>query len=231
MPVARVKAASPPGGRPGRSGGNESGPFSGLLSTVATALDRGRGSATVPAPTAQATTPRSKTIVATSERQRLQLHVRWMIRRDMPEVLDIEGEAFEFPWSDGDFTRCMRQRNCIGMVAESGDSVVAFMIYELHRSRLHVLNFAVARSHRRLGIGTRMMDKLIGKLTPERRNRIMLEVRETNLPAQLFFRSLGFRAISVLKDFYQDTTEDAYLMHYLALASVGEQVVPQRMAG
>jgi ribosomal-protein-alanine N-acetyltransferase len=56
-------------------------------------------------------------------------------------------------------------------------------------------------------------------------------VRETNLPAQLFFRSLGFRAISVLKDFYQDTTEDAYLMHYLALASMGEQVVPQRMAG
>jgi ribosomal-protein-alanine N-acetyltransferase len=76
-----------------------------------------------------------------------------------------------------------------------------------------------------------MMEKLVGKLTPERRNRIALEVRETNLPAQIFFRSLGFRAISVLKDFYQDTTEDAYLMHYLALASVGEQVVTQRMAG
>jgi ribosomal-protein-alanine N-acetyltransferase len=149
----------------------------------------------------------------------------------MREVLGVEHEASEFPWSDVDFTRCLRQRNCIGMVAESGDSVVAFMIYELHRSRLHVLNFAVARSHRRLGIGTRMMEKLVWKLTPERRNRIAREVRETNLPAQLFFRSLGFRAISVLKDFYQDTTEDAYLMHYLALASVGEQVVPQRMAG
>ncbi len=166
-----------------------------------------------------------------TQEEQLRIHVRWMIRRDMREVLGVEHEAFEFPWSDEDFTRCLRQRNCIGMVAESGDSVVAFMIYELHRSRLHVLNFAVARSHRRLGIGTRMMEKLVGKLTPERRNRIALEVRETNLPAQLFFRSLGFRAISVLKDFYQDTTEDAYLMHYLALASVGEQVVPQRMAG
>jgi ribosomal-protein-alanine N-acetyltransferase len=117
------------------------------------------------------------------------------------------------------------------MVAESGDSVVAFMIYELHRSRLHVLNFAVARSHRRLGIGTRMMEKLVGKLSPERRNRIVLEVRETNLPAQLFFRSLGFRAISVLKDFYQDTTEDAYLMHYVSLVAAGAETVPRRMAG
>ena len=166
-----------------------------------------------------------------TQEERLRIHVRWMIRRDMREVLGVEQEAFEFPWSDEDFTRCLRQRNCIGMVAESGDSVVAFMIYELHRSRLHVLNFAVARSHRRLGVATRMMEKLIGKLTPERRNRIVLEVRETNLPAQLFFRSLGFRAISVLKDFYQDTTEDAYLMHYSALAAVGEQVMPQRMAG
>ena len=148
------------------------------------------------------------------EKTRLAVHARWMIRRDMPEVLAIEHEAFEFPWSDDDFTRCLRQRNCIGMVAEVADSVVAFMVYELHRTRLHLVNFAVARGHRRLGIGTQLMEKLCGKLTAERRSRVVLEVRETNLPAQLFFRGLGFRAISVLKDFYQDTTEDAYLMEY-----------------
>ncbi len=169
--------------------------------------------------------------MATSEQERLQIHVRWMIRRDMTEVLEIEQEAFEFPWSDDDFTRCMRQRNCIGMVAEMADSVVAFMIYELHRSRLHVLNFAVRRSHRRLGIGTQMMEKLVGKLTPERRSRIVLEVRERNLPAQLFFRTLGYRAISVLKDFYQDTTEDAYLMQFVLPAAAAEESMPRRLAG
>ena len=160
----------------------------------------------------------------------LGIHVRWMIRRDMHEVIAIEREAFEFPWSEEDFTRCLRQRNCIGMVAELADSVVAFMIYELHRSRLHMLNFAVLRSHRRLGIGTQMMEKLVGKLTPDRRGRIALEVRETNLPAQLIFRSLGFRATTVLKDFYQDSTEDAYLMQY-ALAAMFDAPAQRRMAG
>jgi ribosomal-protein-alanine N-acetyltransferase len=154
-----------------------------------------------------------------------------MIRRDMAEVLEIEQEAFEFPWSEEDFTRCLRQRNCIGMVAEMAESVVAFVIYELHRSRLHVLNFAVRRSHRRLGIGTQMMDKLVGKLTPERRSRVVLEVRERNLPAQLFFRTLGYRAISVLKDFYQDTTEDAYLMQYVLPSAAAEESMPRRLAG
>jgi ribosomal-protein-alanine N-acetyltransferase len=165
--------------------------------------------------------------VTTDQLKDVGVHIRWMIRRDMPEVLEIERQAFEFPWSDEDFTRCLRQRNCIGMVAEIADSVVAFMIYELHRSRLHVLNFAVSRSHRRLGVGTQMMEKLVGKLTPERRSQIALEVRETNLPAQLFFRALGFRAVTVLKDFYQDTTEDAYLMQY----TWHEEAMPRRMAG
>lgn len=142
------------------------------------------------------------------------VHIRWMIRRDMPEVLGIERASFEFPWSEEDFIRCLRQRNCIGMVAEHDEAVVGFMIYELHKNRLHVLNFAVNPQYRRHGIGVAMIRKLVGKLSQQRRNRILLEIRETNLDAQLFFRDAGFRAISVLRDFYDDTTEDAYLMQY-----------------
>jgi len=146
--------------------------------------------------------------------QKISVHIRWMIRRDMPEVLDIENRSFEFPWSEEDFIRCLRQRNCIGMVAEYDERVVGFMIYELHKNRLHILNFAVRPEFRRRGVATAMVNKLIGKLSQQRRNRILLEIRETNLDAQLFFRDSGFRAISVLRDFYDDTTEDAYLMQY-----------------
>jgi len=146
--------------------------------------------------------------------QEVRVHIRWMIRRDMPEVLAIEAESFEFPWLEEDFIRCLKQRNCIGMVAEHDDRVVGFMIYELNKTRIHVLNFAVAGQQRRRGVGTQMIAKLIGKLSVQRRTRITLEVRETNLPAQLFFRSGGFRAVSVLRDFYDDTPEDAYLMQY-----------------
>jgi ribosomal-protein-alanine N-acetyltransferase len=142
------------------------------------------------------------------------VHIRWMIRRDMAEVLEIENTSFEFPWSEDDFIRCLRQRNCIGMVAEHEDRVVGFMIYELHKNQLHILNFAVRPELRRQGIGTQMANKLVGKLSQQRRNRIMLEVRETNLSAQLFFRDSGFRAVSVLRDYYDDTTEDAYIMQY-----------------
>jgi ribosomal-protein-alanine N-acetyltransferase len=165
----------------------------------------------------------------------LRVHIRWMIRRDMPEVLDIEKESFEFPWSEEDFIRCLRQRNCIGMVAEHDERVVGFMIYELHKSRLHVLNFSVAGDYRRRDVGGQMVEKLIGKLSAQRRTRIMLEVRETNLDAQLFFSNCGFKAVSVLRSYYDDTPEDAYLMQFRYKAEESEQILPinriTRLAG
>jgi ribosomal-protein-alanine N-acetyltransferase len=164
--------------------------------------------------------------MGSDSQQQLAVHIRWMIRRDMPEVLQIEREGFEFPWSEDDFIRCLRQRNCIGMVAEYDERIVGFMIYELHRTKLHLLNFAVAADVRRRGAGAQMMNKLIAKLSTQRRTRVQLEVRETNLAAQLFFRQLGFRAVSVLRDFYDDTTEDAYLMQYRYRPTEAPVIIP-----
>jgi ribosomal-protein-alanine N-acetyltransferase len=169
------------------------------------------------------------------QKQEIRVHIRWMIRRDMPEVIATEDESFEFPWLEEDFVRCLRQRNCIGMVAEHEDRVVGFMIYELHNTRIHVLNFAVASDYRRRGVGSQMVAKLIAKLSSQRRSRIVLEVRETNLPAQLFFRENGFRAVSVLRAFYHDTPEDAYLMQYRYRPEKAMEVQPinriTRLAG
>ncbi len=144
----------------------------------------------------------------------LRVHIRWMIRRDMEQVLAIEEASFEFPWSEEEFIRCLRQRNCIGMVAERGERVLGFMIYELHKTRLHIMNFAVDPEARRHGVAQQMIEKLIGKLSSQRRTRLSLEVRETNLAAQLFFKEVGFQATSVLRNFYDDSPEDAYLMQY-----------------
>lgn len=140
------------------------------------------------------------------------LHLRWMIRRDMPEVYGIENANFEFAWSEDDFIRCLRQRNCIGFVAEHKERIVGYMIYELHKDRLHLLNIAVHAAMQRKGVGAALIRKLHSKLTPQRRSRILLEVRESNLDAQCFFREMGFRAISLLRDFYDNNEEDAYLM-------------------
>ena len=140
-------------------------------------------------------------------------NIRWIIRRDMPEVRVIEKASFEFPWSRDDFILALRQRNCVGMVAET-DAIVGYMLYELHKEQLNIINFAVSPSFKRQGIGREMIEKLKSKLHEKRKSSLCVGIRETNFEAQQFFRASGFQVTNTLKNYYEDTTEDTYLMKF-----------------
>jgi len=144
----------------------------------------------------------------------LKIQIRWMIRRDMPLVFEIDEKSSPHPWSEEDFSRQLRRRNCIGMVAEHNNQIVGFMIYELHKASLHVLNFAVHPAVRHRRVGQQMIAKLVDKLSQQRRERIDLLVRESNLSSQFFLKAMGFRAVKVLRGYWDDSGEDAYQMRY-----------------
>jgi [ribosomal protein S18]-alanine N-acetyltransferase len=145
----------------------------------------------------------------------VRVHIRWMIRRDMPEVMAIEVAGFEFPWTEDEFLRHLRQRNCIGMVAEHGDRVVGFMVYTLHTGRIELPRLAVHPEVRRRRVGTAMAEKLRSKLSSHRRTRLTLNVRESSLDAQLFWRAVGFQATVVHREHYPDTGESAYQFEFV----------------
>jgi ribosomal-protein-alanine N-acetyltransferase len=141
-------------------------------------------------------------------------YVRWLTRADLPAVLRIEKSSFETPWKEDDFLSGLRPRTSRGMVAERDGKIVGFMIYGLHKNAVDLLDFAVAESHRRSGVGRTMVERLIGKLSEDRRSYVHLTVRETNLGALLFFREMGFKCILTLCDHYIDCDDDGYLMTY-----------------
>jgi [ribosomal protein S18]-alanine N-acetyltransferase len=174
---------------------------------------------------------KQKDVLAQSSQEALRTQIRWLIRRDMDEVLAIERASFEFPWTEEEFLCCLRQRNCIGTVAELDHEIVGFMIYELHQSMLRILNFAVAPKMRRQGVGGQMVQRLVDKLSQQRRREIVLEVRETNLDAQLFFKNSEFKAVHVLRNHYDDTLEDAYYMRYSLKNASADFVSNNRLSG
>lgn len=147
-------------------------------------------------------------------------HIRWMIRRDMPEVLAIEeAQFFPYSWTEQDFLITLRQKNVVGMVAEdlitnAGGPIIGYMVYELRKKDILIVNLAVHPDYTRQGIGTRMLAKLKSKLSSHRRSKLKLRVREGNLSAQLFFKSQEFEAKQILQDFYEDSEGDAYEMVY-----------------
>lgn len=147
--------------------------------------------------------------------EKARVHIRWAIRRDMPNVVGIENASSTNPWSEEEFLLVLRQRNCIGMVAEQGDRVVGFMIYKLHRDRIVVLNFAVDPDLRRQGVGHKMIEKLKTKLNANRRTKLEFTVRETDLGGLLFLKNQGFRAVEMVRGHFTDSGEDAILMTFV----------------
>lgn len=141
----------------------------------------------------------------------------------MPEVLAIENKSFDDPWQEEDFIKVLRRRNCIGMVAEAGENIVGFMVYELSRDKLHVINLAVSPIYRRLKVGYQLLEKLKSKLSPKRRTHIDFWVRESSLDAQLFLKRNGFLALDIERNFYN--SEDAYLMRHSADRSDAHEFV------
>lgn len=140
--------------------------------------------------------------------------LRWIIDRDLSEVMAIENACFG---CQAETRREMRSLidmpGVYALVAESeSESIDGFVIYEQRKTRLVIRDLAVAPWKMRRGIGTLLIDKLHGKLCPRRKVLTAL-VRETNLPAQLFFRAVGLVATDVIPHPWLTTgsREDGYL--------------------
>jgi ribosomal-protein-alanine N-acetyltransferase len=140
--------------------------------------------------------------------------IRYGQREDLRRVASIESQSFEFPWEEKDFLGAMVQKNSTLKVAVLDGQIVGFIMYDLHRPRISLLNMAVSPAYRRKGIGRSLVEFVIGKLK-EGYESIGLGVRETNLDAQLFFRDgVGFEYAATAKDTYEESQEDAYIFEY-----------------
>lgn len=145
------------------------------------------------------------------------LETRWLIRADMDQVLDIEKESWEFPWTNEEFMESLRLRNNIGMVAHVGKVIHGYMIYNLGKTDLPLMNFAVRESSRRQGVGRALIDKLKSKVTLSRRHTIYFDIRESNLAGQMFLKSMGFFYENTTRDAYEECDEDCYCFSYSVL--------------
>jgi ribosomal-protein-alanine N-acetyltransferase len=140
--------------------------------------------------------------------------IRFVIRKDMPDVMRIENGSFEHQLSEKEILGLLAQRNTLGVVAERNGKVVAMMIYELHPKLLNIYRIAVLPEHRRCGIASKLVSRLTSTLETQRRDAVCLDISEVNLPGQLFFAANGFRATAVINDRWEGFSEAAYVMCY-----------------
>lgn len=137
----------------------------------------------------------------------IDVQIRWLIRRDHNEILRCEWTASRTPWTEEDYLSWLRQRNCIGMVAVHNEMIVGGMVYELHKSRLHLLRLIVHQEWQRCGVGTAMVERLLGKLSIQRRRLLTADVPDDLLGTHLFLQAMGFTAEAIDEQTYRFTYE------------------------
>ena len=152
--------------------------------------------------------------------RKLNVSVRWMIRRDMLSVLEIEQGSFDTPWIEADVVNLLRQSNTIGMVAEHNENIVGFVVYSLFKYTIGIERLAVHPKVRLRGVGSQIVDRLASKIHHQRRNRITMLVDETNLGGLHFLKKLGFTAERLVRNPFDDRDVDGIDMHFVAQQEV-----------
>lgn len=135
--------------------------------------------------------------------------VRSMRPDDRSEVLRIEAASFPHAWTADALDRWLA-RGASGHVLEREGRCVGFFLVLLARDHLHLANLAVAPEERRKGLATLALQKVERIAWAYGLPRVELEVRETNLAAQLLYRRNGYRAVEILRSYYPD--QDGYRM-------------------
>lgn len=146
--------------------------------------------------------------------QDVENYVRFMIRSDLPRVLEIERQCFDDPWGREHFLEVLSCRNSICRVVEREEQVVGFMVYDIHRTYYHLLNMAVAPSARGRGAANEMIETLKVMLGATR-DRIICQVVDRNLATHLWLQRHDFVATHVLRNYYTPNL-DAYVFEYTA---------------
>jgi ribosomal protein S18 acetylase RimI-like enzyme len=126
-----------------------------------------------------------------------ELEFRWMKKADLSDASRIMMSS-GLGIDEKQIDRLISKASVVCMVADLDDRVVGVLIYDVGRvSKVKLIALAVSEDYRRKGVGKGLLSLVTSKLDA-RRNKIELSVSEYNLTAQLFLRSLGFKAVSVV---------------------------------
>ncbi|MDX8403219.1 MAG: ribosomal protein S18-alanine N-acetyltransferase [Mariprofundaceae bacterium] len=134
---------------------------------------------------------------------------------DLASVYELNCESFSESWSFKGLKEALNGGYEL-LICMDHEFLVGYLLSHDVLDEVHIMQVAVAPGYRRKGIAKRLSQRLIAA-KPDRI--LLLEVRESNRPAQLLYAKLGFTHSGVRKAYYipaqkNNSREDAVLMRY-----------------
>ena len=141
-----------------------------------------------------------------------EIFVRKMQPEDLSQVCEIEKENFSLPWSEKSFLESMERTDTVFLVALMNEEVAGYVGCYCIAGTGEITNVAVKTSHRRKGIGGKLLEKLYEEGALLDTQEFFLEVRESNEAAIGLYLRQGFEKEGLRKNFYEKPVENAVIM-------------------
>jgi len=100
----------------------------------------------------------------------------------------------------------------MAVVATETAELLGFAIVRCGSEEWEIENVVVAAPHRRRGVGGELVRQILRAARQAGAVSILLEVRESNLPARKLYEQLGFAKIGRRTAYYHDPLEDALVL-------------------
>jgi len=151
--------------------------------------------------------------VATLSRKANSARVRVLQLSDLPRIMPLENNAYDFPWSEAIFRDCFNSAYT-GLAIEVEGALLGYGMLSIAAGEAHILNVVIDSNQRSCGLGKKLVRRLIDQARWHRVERVFLEVRASNIVARSLYANLGFQEIGVRKAYYpgRKTREDAVVM-------------------
>lgn len=134
---------------------------------------------------------------------------------DLAEVSAVETQAYEFPWTRGNFIDSLAAGYLARLLRGADGRLLGYFIAMKGVDEMHLLNLTVAPLHQGRGHARRLLDALVALCRAQRADRLWLEVRQSNERARALYLHYGFRHIGVRRGYYpalHGKREDASVM-------------------
>lgn len=139
--------------------------------------------------------------------------LRKMTIDDIPEVMEIEHEAFTLPWTEEAFRNELTMNHFARyMVMVIDGHTIGYAGMWTIMDEAHVTNIAIREAYRGRKLGEALLVELMNWALELEMVRMTLEVRVSNEIAQQLYMKLGFTKAGIRKGYYSDNNEDAMIM-------------------
>ena len=140
---------------------------------------------------------------------------RPMMVSDLEQVMEIEQQSYDFPWTEGIFHDCLGGKYTCTLYT-SEEKILAYTVSQFIVDECHLLNLCVRDEERNRGIGKKMILFLLDHARRRGMQSVFLEVRVSNTTAIHLYQQLGFNEIGRREGYYPASSgrEDALVLAY-----------------